>query len=68
MHSTSTTNLKRDALGRIGYSRGQREALLDKFERSGLKGAERSEGLRATQTAGISYATLANWIQKRRVQ
>ena len=39
MHSNPTVILKRDALGRIGYTRGQREALLDEFERSGLKGA-----------------------------
>ena len=33
-----TTILKRDALGRVTITREQREALLDEFERSGLKG------------------------------
>ena len=60
MNDNGTTILNRHALGRIGYPRGQREALLDEFERSGLKGAA------FARTAGISYATFANWIQKRR--
>jgi hypothetical protein len=60
MHGTPTTIMKCDALGRIGYPRGQREALLDEFERSGLKGAA------FARTVGISYATFASWIQKRR--
>ena len=60
MHDSRTTILKRDALGRVGYPRGQREALLDEFERSGLKGAA------FARTVGISYPTFANWIQKRR--
>ena len=60
MHDSRTTILKRDALGRVGYPRGQREALLDEFERSGLKGAA------FARTVGISYTTFASWIQKRR--
>ena len=60
MHDTGMTILKRDAMGRIGYPPGQREALLDEFERSGLKGAA------FARTVGISYPTFANWIQKRR--
>ena len=60
MHDYRTTILKRDAQGRVGYPRGQREALLDEFERSGLKGAA------FARTIGISYLTFANWIQKRR--
>ena len=60
MHDSRTTILKRDALGRVGYSRGQREALLDEFKRSGLQGAA------FARTVGISYPTFANWIQKRR--
>jgi hypothetical protein len=34
----AATILKRDALGRVTHTRGQREALLDEFERSGMKG------------------------------
>jgi hypothetical protein len=60
MNDSRTTILKRDALGRIGYPRARREALLDEFERSGLKGAA------FARTVGISYPTFANWIQKRR--
>ncbi len=30
--------MKRDAVGRVSYTEEQREALLDEFERSGLKG------------------------------
>ena len=47
-------------MGRVHYSREQREALLDEFEHSGLKGAA------FVRTVGISYHTFANWIQQRR--
>ena len=60
MHEFQPAILKRDAMGRVHYSREQREALLDEFERSGLKGAA------VVRTAGISYPTFANWIQLRR--
>ena len=49
MHDSGMTILKRDALGRIGYPRSRREALLDEFERSGPKGAA------FARTVGISY-------------
>jgi len=52
--------LKRDALGRVTVSRAQREALLDEFERSGLK------GLPFSRLVGVNYQTLASRIQKRR--
>ena len=54
------TILKSDALGRVSTSKEQREALLDEFERSGLKGAQ------FARTAGVSYPTFASWVQKRR--
>ncbi len=54
------TLLKRDVLGRITVTREQREALLDEFERSGLK------GLPFARMAGVNYPTFASWIQKRR--
>lgn len=60
MHNTKTRNLKRGAMGRMGCPPGQREALLDEFERSGLNGAA------FARAVGISYPTFANWIQKRR--
>ena len=52
--------VKRDALGRVSTSRERREALLDEFERSGLKGAQ------FARTAGVNYQTFATWVQKRR--
>jgi transposase-like protein len=38
----------------------QREALLDEFERSGLKGAQ------FARAAGVRYSTFAYWVQQRR--
>ena len=52
--------VKRDALGRVSTSRERREALLDEFERSGLKGAQ------FARAAGLSYPTFASWVQRRR--
>jgi hypothetical protein len=61
MHADeSTTILKRDVLGRFTVSRAQREALLDEFERSGLKGKP------FARLVGLNYQTFAYWIQKRR--
>jgi hypothetical protein len=57
-----TTILKRDALGRVTVTRAQREALLDEFERCGLK------GLPFARMAGVNYQTFASWVQKRRHQ
>jgi transposase-like protein len=59
---SSSTVLKRDALGRVTVSRDQREALVDEFERSGLKGAQ------FARLAGINYGTFAYWMQQRRHQ
>jgi hypothetical protein len=56
----AATILKRDALGRVTHTREQREALLDEFERSGMKGRP------FARMAGVSYPTFATWIQKRR--
>jgi hypothetical protein len=52
--------LKVDCLGRVKTPLEEREALLDRFEHSGLP---------ATQFAkrhGINYQTFATWVQKRR--
>jgi hypothetical protein len=51
---------KRDILGRITTPKAQREALLDEFERSGLKGRP------FAKLVGVNYQTFAVWIQKRR--
>lgn len=60
MDDSKSTILKRDATGRVTYTAEQREALLDEFERSGLKGAA------FVRTVGMSYPTFASWIQQRR--
>lgn len=52
--------LKRDALGRVTMSQQQREAMLDAFERSGLKAAQ------FARAAGVNYQTFACWVQRRR--
>lgn len=55
-----TTVLRRDVLGRVTATKAQREALLDEFERSSLKGKS------FARMAGVNYQTFASWIQKRR--
>lgn len=55
-----TTILKRDVLGRVTVGTSQREALLNEFERSGLKGVP------FARMVGVPYQTFATWIQKRR--
>jgi hypothetical protein len=52
--------LKTDVLGRVKTSVGQREAILDEFERSGLSGTK------FAAVAGVNYQTFASWVQKRR--
>lgn len=52
--------MKRDAAGRVSYTERQREALLDEFERSGLKGSQ------FALAAGVKYQTFAHWAQLRR--
>ena len=61
MHADeSTTIFKRDVLGRVTIPKAQREALLDEFERSGLKGKP------FAKLVGVNYQTFAVWIQNRR--
>lgn len=52
--------MKQDAVGRVSYGEQRREALLDEFERSGLKGAQ------FARAAGVKYQTFAHWVQQRR--
>ncbi len=44
----------------MSYRAEQREAILDEFERSGLKGAA------FARMTGLQYQTFASWIQRRR--
>jgi hypothetical protein len=52
--------LKRDVMGRVRATARQREAILDKFERSGVSGPKFAE------TVGVCYQTFAGWMQRRR--
>ena len=52
--------MKREVVGRVSYTGAQREALLDEFEHSGLKGAQ------FARAAGVKYQTFAHWVQQRR--
>ena len=47
-------------MGRVSYRAEQRVAILDEFERSGLKGAA------FARMTGLQYQTFASWIQRRR--
>ena len=49
--------LKTDEAGRVWTPRGQLEAILDEFERSGISAAK------FAAMVGVKYPTLANWIQ-----
>jgi hypothetical protein len=51
---------KTDTRGRVRVSSERREEVLDEFERSGLS------GMRFARLVGMQYATLMNWVQKRR--
>lgn len=50
--------LKVDRLGRVRTPRGQREALLAEYERSGMSAVE------FAKWSGIKYQTFATWLQK----
>jgi ATP-dependent helicase YprA (DUF1998 family) len=45
--------LKRDAVGRVSYRAEQREAILEEFERSGLKGAALAVTVPVTLEIGL---------------
>jgi hypothetical protein len=51
--------LKTDTLGRVRMPVEKREALLERFEKSGMSGAC------FAKWAGINYQTFASWRQKR---
>ena len=52
--------LSQDARGRVLVSRECRESLLAEYDRSGVS------GVKFVQYVGITYSTLASWLQKRR--
>ena len=55
-----TTILKTDTRGRVRVPEARREELLREFDRSGIS------AMKFSRLAGIKYATLANWLGKRR--
>src|SRR5215469_530868 len=52
--------LNRDARGRVLISRERREALLEKYDHSGMSGVKFAEYI------GVKYSTVAYWLQSRR--
>ena len=52
--------IKTDRMGRMRFSREQRDRILDAFEASGLSGAD------FAKRHGVKYQTFATWMQKRR--
>jgi len=62
MTSTTSANevFKTDERGRVRVPPERREEILNEFERSGLS------GMKFARLSGVKYATLANWVQKRR--
>lgn len=51
---------RRDRLGRVSWSKQQREELLAEYERSGMSQAG------FARRAGVSYPTFAHWVQEAR--
>ena len=60
MHNTPTTILKRDALGRIGCSRGQREARWRDIVRRQIAGRAGPAALAAPVTLEIDLGVRAS--------
>jgi transposase-like protein len=54
------TVIKTDRMGRMRFSRAQREKILGAFEQSGMSGVE------FAALHGMKYQTLATWLQKQR--
>lgn len=54
--------IRQDRLGRMRFTREQREALLDAYEASSLTGSQ------FAALHGVAYQTFATWSQKRRKQ
>lgn len=52
--------LKADRRGRLRYTAGQKQALVDAYEASGLSGP------RFASLHGVNYQTLVSWLKKRR--
>lgn len=62
MTAMNESLIRQDRLGRMRFTREQREALLDAYEGSGLTGPQ------FAALHGVAYQTFATWSQKRRKQ
>jgi hypothetical protein len=60
MTSTNQGLIRQDRMGRLRFTKEQRDALLDAFESSGLSGT------RFAAAHGVKYQTFATWVQKRK--
>jgi hypothetical protein len=60
MTTTNETLVRLDCIGRIRFSRSQREGLLDAYESSGLSGPQ------FAAQHGVKYQTFATWLQSRK--
>jgi transposase-like protein len=58
--STDTTIIRTGSDGRLRYTAGQRQNLLEAFERSGLS------AMAFSRQHGICYQTFIAWLRKRR--
>src|SRR3954469_19948835 len=52
--------LKTDRRGRVRFTSGRREELIEEFQKSGLSAP------RYGKVTGLSYSTFATWLQKHR--
>lgn len=62
MTAMNESLIRQDRLGRMRFTRGQRDTMLDAFEGSGLSGPQ------FARLHGVAYQTFATWVQKRRKQ
>jgi transposase-like protein len=58
--STDTTIIRTGSDGRLRYTAGQRQELLQAFDRSGLS------AMAFSRHHGVSYQTFIAWLRKRR--
>jgi hypothetical protein len=58
--STATTIIRTGSDGRLRYTVGQRQELLEAFDRSGLS------AMAFSRHHGVSYQTFIAWLRKRR--
>lgn len=60
MNATHDSLVRSDRRGRLRYTSGQREALLNAYDSSGLSGPK------FAALHGVKYQTFAAWLQRRK--